>query len=385
MPTARLVPLVVGSLSLVALITFPLACAPGENSGANDGEICGDGVDNDNDGAVDEGVDEDGDTYRTCDIPELIDCDDDDPDIHPGTDELCDGQDTNCDGEVDNVDLDDDGYISADCGGTDCNDANANAYPGHPEACDGADNDCDGEVDNGFDADDDGFTFCAGDCVDSDPLINPDAPETCDGLDNNCNCSSDSNEDGITCGPGDTNVDEDYDADGDGFVDATDPFCVEVYGPGGAGESSGDCNDDPDDGGAAVHPGAHEDSFDQLDNDCDGCTDECQDEDGDGWDTCDEGAPGDATCPAPQDQPDDGLARDCDDSPDSLFAPFVNPGASFEQVFQDETYLLYEQCNGVDDNCDGCIDEGFDPATCNPLEDFDRDNPGPCQEPVPED
>ncbi|MBN94834.1 MAG: hypothetical protein CL928_12305, partial [Deltaproteobacteria bacterium] len=120
-------------------------------------------------------------------------------------------------------------------------------------------------------------------------------------------------------------------------------------------------------------------------NDCDGCTDECQDEDGDGWDTCDEGAPGDATCPAPQDQPDDGLARDCDDSPDSLFAPFVNPGASFEQVFQDETYLLYEQCNGVDDNCDGCIDEGFDPATCNPLEDFDRDNPGPCQEPVPED
>jgi hypothetical protein len=26
-----------------------------------------------------------------------------------------------------------------------------------------------------------------------------------------------------------------------------------------------------------------------------------------------------------------------------------------------------EQCDGVDNNCDGTVDEGFDPANCDPL------------------
>ena len=51
----------------------------------------------------------------------------------------------------------------------------------------------------------------------------------------------------------------------------------------------------------------------------------------------------------------------------------------------DAPVAAVESCNGFDDNCDGCIDEGYDPATCNPLEEFDRDNPGPCQDPVTDD
>lgn len=56
----------------------------------------------------------------------------------------------------------------------------------------------------------------------------------------------------------------------------------------------------------------------------------CVDNDGDGY-----GSPGDATC-------DNGAAEDCNDD-----NPNINPNAA-------------EICNGVDDNCDGSIDEGFD-------------------------
>ena len=59
-------------------------------------EVC-DGLDNDCDDVIDEGFDADGDGYKTCDD----DCDDLDPEIHPGVDEVCDdGLDNNCDGSV---------------------------------------------------------------------------------------------------------------------------------------------------------------------------------------------------------------------------------------------------------------------------------------------
>jgi hypothetical protein len=69
-------------------------------------EICN-GLDDDCDGLFDEDFDGDGDGYTTCgtrtsdggSVPP--DCDDSDPNIHPGATELCDGRDQNCNQQVD--------------------------------------------------------------------------------------------------------------------------------------------------------------------------------------------------------------------------------------------------------------------------------------------
>jgi hypothetical protein len=50
--------------------------------------------------------DRDGDGYLSYDAilcPEGDDCDDDDPEVHPGQKERCDGRDSNCDGYVDAI------------------------------------------------------------------------------------------------------------------------------------------------------------------------------------------------------------------------------------------------------------------------------------------
>jgi hypothetical protein len=96
------------------------------------------------------------------------DCDDDDPDVHPGADEHCDGFDEDCDRTVDEdivyslwyPDADGDGW-GADTGAIsacdepagyapqagDCDDANPDAWPGAPEGvCTTFDADCDGWV-----------------------------------------------------------------------------------------------------------------------------------------------------------------------------------------------------------------------------------------------
>jgi hypothetical protein len=59
-------------------------------------------------------IDLDGDGYGDG-CPAGPDCDDDDPEVHPGADEKCNGQDDNCDGEVDNgCDCPEDG-VSGNC------------------------------------------------------------------------------------------------------------------------------------------------------------------------------------------------------------------------------------------------------------------------------
>ena len=139
------------------------------------------------------------------------DCDDDNPDIHPGRVEACNAIDDNCNGLVDegHPDLDQDGVA-------DCQDF---------EECDGLDNDGDGEVDEGYaDSDGDGVADCVGE-------------ERCDGQDNN----------------GDGQVDEGFDLDGDGVTT---------------------CNGDCDDNDSAVFPAAEEVDGDGIDNDCDGVVDE---------------------------------------------------------------------------------------------------------------
>ena len=130
-------------------------------------EICGNEVDDDCDGLVDNGdsyiqwyEDSDGDGYGDTNSPGLIqcdapagqvnnddDCDDTDGSIYPNAVEIWyDGVDQDCLADSD-YDADGDGYESEGYGYDDCDDFDDGANPGLPEICeDGTDNNCDGEV-----------------------------------------------------------------------------------------------------------------------------------------------------------------------------------------------------------------------------------------------
>lgn len=70
------------------------------------------------------------------------DCTDSDPCTR---NETCNMAPAACEWDI--LDGDRDGYAPKTCGGADTNDANPDIYPGSPEICDGVDNDGDGEVD----------------------------------------------------------------------------------------------------------------------------------------------------------------------------------------------------------------------------------------------
>ncbi len=357
-------------------------------------EVC-DGIDQDCDGILDEEAvdalpwyaDADADGFgdpaaasSSCTAPpgfvaDNTDCDDGAVTTYPGAPENCDGLDNDCDGQVDEdaldaptwyLDGDTDGFgdlrvslraCSAPSGyvadATDCNDSAAAAHPGAPEVCDFLDNDCDGTIDEDdavdaatwyTDADADRFGDASSwifscyapsgavsnalDCDDTDASVWPGAPEYCDGIDSDCDgFVDDAALDALIW-----YADTDADAYGDPTLPTTD--CTA---PSGTVANSEDC----DDADAAINPAAAE-ICDGLDNNCDGqvdigATDAATwylDADGDGYGNSRVSA---EECTAPAGYLAD--ATDCDDVNRSTY-----PGAA-------------EYCDGVDNNCDGNIDE----------------------------
>ncbi|MFM7201891.1 MAG: MopE-related protein [Myxococcota bacterium] len=348
-------------------------------------ELC-DGIDNDCDGTIDDGVlllfyvDSDNDGYgnasqsvEACSAPsgyvsDKTDCNDRDATVSPGATESCDLKDNDCDSQLDEgvkttfyEDADKDGvgntsksvsactapagYVSK---SGDCNDADATVYTGAPEACDGKDNDCDSQVDEAgsttFYRDVDGdkygdvaitYVGCSApsgyvsdntDCNDRNAAINPGAAEACDGIDQNCNNQID---EGVKTA---------YylDADKDTYGDSTSVLEACKAPSSSYVTRGGDC----DDLSASVYPGATE-TCNNKDDDCDGTLDEgvkttfYKDADGDGYGSSATTA---EACVAPSGYVSN--ATDCDDTKNQ-----VNPAAS-------------EKCNGRDDDCDGQLDEG---------------------------
>jgi len=285
--------------------------------------------------------DSDGDGYGSSIIQELActqpsgyvsnsdDCDDTNPAIHPGADEVCNGIDDNCDLQIDEgltFDNDGDGYSTSDsCEGTknDCNDAEAAINPGATEICDGFDNDCDGAIDEG--CDDDSDTYIDGnmlqadgtpgtDCNDNNASVNPGVQLICPGDDGS---KADCREAPLDC--------KDFcgDLDSDGYVVsfAELPWYKHIICPWVVGE--GDCNDNDEN----IHPGATE-ICNGVDDNCNNIIDDPAvldiDSDHDGYNS-------EGSC-----NNDNGI--DCNDSNAA-----IHPGAA-------------ETCDGIDSNCNDILD-----------------------------
>ena len=258
--------------------------------------------------------------------------------------------------EVSLPDADGDGFSTVD---GDCNDNDASVYPGASERCDDVDNNCDGSIDEGLavstfyqDNDGDGYGNASvaqdscenslsgyvtnsNDCNDAEALAWTGASESCDGVDNNCVGG----------------VDEGFplytfyvDSDGDGYGTPSS-FVESCTQPSGYVSNSNDCNDAE----ALAWTGASE-SCDGVDNNCNGGVDEgtsaatyYEDNDGDGYgnisvsiQTCNTPPAGYTT-----------ISGDCDDTSSDAY-----PGG-------------LEYCDGIDNDCNGSVDDSNIDEDCN--------------------
>ena len=303
-------------------------------------------------------------------VPAHLDCDDENADVYPGAEEVCDGDDDDCDGRADeafpigqpcSVGL----GACARTGRQRCTPdgaAQCDAVPAAPveERCNGRDDDCDGEADEGV------LNVCGG-CGD-------DLVERCNGRDDDCDGRTD---------------------EGWGLEEA----CFDGVGAcrrggvivcDGAGESR--CS-------AHAAPPRPE-TCDGLDDDCDGPVDEgfglgleCAMGVGEcgrsGTLQCTAG--GDAACSAvpgpPQPERCNAVDDDCDGVADEGYGVgevcFQGVGAcridgrQICAIDGGDVICLTpapipdpEICNGADDDCDGTVDEGVLNAcgACGPLQ-----------------
>jgi hypothetical protein len=297
---------------------------------------CGDGIDQDcSAGGKPEGdekciADQDCDTYPAAAMqndgckapsgqPPGNDCDDCDPAINPAATDVCNGKDDNCNGKVDETcvscDLDGDGFERTDpmvgCPDAmnankplDCNDNDAGVFPGSTGAS---------------------FPLspklkCIGGVLAQ--CSGREGGTVCGALRATCrNTNPDSSPQDADCDGSAAKgcPSKNCDADGDGFIDAAKAQACDPMGI----SAPYDC----DDLDATTFPGAPPQCGESKPHNCVSIVNCTGDGDGDGFPT---------DC-------------DCDDT-DKNVHPFAR-----------------ETCNGIDDDCDGLIDELNPDASGNPM------------------
>ncbi len=284
------------------------------------------------------------------------------------------------------------GYVADN---TDCNDNNSAIHPGVTEVCNTVDDNCNGNIDEGVQS-----TFYAD--ADVDGFGNPSVTTLA------CSAPAGYVSDNTDCNDGDPSVHslQTYyaDTDGDGFGDLSNPTAVcSSTPPAGYVTNSSDCNDalilyadndndgfgagspaacgvatntDCNDNSNTVYPGATEICGNSIDEDCNGTADDgCitftyyADADGDGF-----GNPA-ASITTGSNTPPPGYVSnnlDCDDT-QFLYADNDSDGfgagapaacgVTNNTDCNDGNGAIHpgatEVCNGLDDNCNGSIDEGL--------------------------